>query len=192
MRRTLTGKIWKCLIFWLWHSVNTNAFGLLWLSRRRNNLKQRMTEKHFRKKCGGILDSPESSSGRDVVLPVYLTLLNNHFVGFLSHDPTVEPQLGPVNYWRETEEMEVSLRQGLKCGTRRSPIRRKHTLELKEDGCRGLGLPRMFIRWLRFWEEFKQQEHSAKQRLLEVKNKCQQTRTQNSAFCQYHFYYYYY
>lgn len=34
----LTGKIWKCLIFWWWHSVSTNAFGLLWLSRRRNNL----------------------------------------------------------------------------------------------------------------------------------------------------------
>lgn len=34
----LTGKIWKFLIFWWWHSVSTNAFGLLWLSRRRKSL----------------------------------------------------------------------------------------------------------------------------------------------------------
>jgi len=35
----LTGKIWKCLIFWWWHKVSTNAFGLLWLSLNRNNLR---------------------------------------------------------------------------------------------------------------------------------------------------------
>lgn len=34
----LTGRIWKFLIFWWWHRVSTNAFGLLWLSRRRNSL----------------------------------------------------------------------------------------------------------------------------------------------------------
>lgn len=33
-----TGSIWKCLNFWWWHSVSTNALGLLWLTRTRNNL----------------------------------------------------------------------------------------------------------------------------------------------------------
>lgn len=33
-----TGSIWKCLIFWWWHKVSTNAFGLLWLTLTRNNL----------------------------------------------------------------------------------------------------------------------------------------------------------
>lgn len=37
----LTGRIWKCLIFWWWHKVSTNALGLLWLSRNRNNLTHR-------------------------------------------------------------------------------------------------------------------------------------------------------
>lgn len=36
----LTGRIWKCLIFWWWHKVSTNALGLLWLSRNRNNLTE--------------------------------------------------------------------------------------------------------------------------------------------------------
>lgn len=33
-----TGSIWKCLIFWWWHNVSTNALGLLWLTLTRNNL----------------------------------------------------------------------------------------------------------------------------------------------------------
>lgn len=37
----LTGKIWKCLILCMWHSVRTNVFGLLWLSLSRNTLKRK-------------------------------------------------------------------------------------------------------------------------------------------------------
>lgn len=41
----LTGKIWKCLIFCMWHRDSTNVFGLLWLSLRRNTLKTK--RKHW-------------------------------------------------------------------------------------------------------------------------------------------------
>lgn len=33
-------------------------------------------------------------------LPVYLALLHDHFVGFLSHDATMEPHLCPVYHWK--------------------------------------------------------------------------------------------
>lgn len=32
--------------------------------------------------------------------PVHLALLDDHLMSLLSHDPTVEPDLGPVDHWK--------------------------------------------------------------------------------------------
>lgn len=45
-----TGSIWKCLIFWWWHNVSTNALGLLWLTLTRNNLCSKREAGHVKNK----------------------------------------------------------------------------------------------------------------------------------------------
>lgn len=169
-RVRLTGRIWKCLIFWWWHKVSTNALGLLWLSRNRNSLTEERRQSLFqllhkqqdiqyisqlRFHFGGFstktfekLNANAAAvpwelflilwvkarmlSGQKAVvvfggwsyvsifhifiskqlqfkqvhwlrvrspLPVYLSLLYDHFVGLLSHDATMEPDLSPVDDW---------------------------------------------------------------------------------------------
>lgn len=45
-----TGSIWKCLIFWWWHKVSTNALGLLWLTLTRNNLCRKREQGDVKRK----------------------------------------------------------------------------------------------------------------------------------------------
>lgn len=46
---------------------------------------------------------------RLLLLPVYLALLYNHFVGFLPHDATMKPDLCPVDHWNTDIFVLVSL-----------------------------------------------------------------------------------
>ena len=42
---------------------------------------------------------PSNQHFSTLFLPVYLALLDDHFVGFLSHDATMKPYLCPVDHW---------------------------------------------------------------------------------------------
>lgn len=90
-------------------------------------------------------ETPEFSAATECFSPVYLALLDDHFVAFLSHDATVKPYLGPVDHWKTQTPV---LRE--EKSMRRQAVDQVVVPVLREDGCMGLGLPRTFIRWLRF------------------------------------------
>lgn len=97
-----TGSIWKCLIFWWWHNVSTNALGLLWLTLTRNNL--------CNEREGYVIKNRNKSSSWHLFtfsgqknVPVYLPLLVDDAMGFFSGYPAMEPQLSYMDDCRESK-----------------------------------------------------------------------------------------
>lgn len=168
-----TGSIWKCLIFWWWHNVSTNALGLLWLTLSRNNLCSERKEDTVRKKNIQVgLISTRVQWGKiyscyskfckkkcrskiaPAHLPIHLSLLVDNAVGFFSGYPAMEPQLCYVDDCRGGKKKYIlDHNTFLKiCHIIYIIPTSLHLPELSEEWCSGLWEPNMFIRWLLFWE----------------------------------------
>lgn len=102
--------------------------------------------------------APPGGSRMCNVSPIHLALLDDHAVGLLSSDPPVEPQLCPVNHWKTGDTRGLVScphdAQFPECrwAASQSPSCWMEIPVLSEEEWSGLGLPRMFIRWLRFWK----------------------------------------
>lgn len=121
-----TGSIWKCLIFWWWHNVSTNALGLLWLTLSRNNLCSRREEyysaesilqmqkeksQHF--SCALFRSSEYRKTActkrAPALSPIDLSLLVDDAMGFFSRYPAMKPQLSYVDDCRESKKTHLNM-----------------------------------------------------------------------------------
>lgn len=104
-----TGSIWKCLIFWWWHKVSTNALGLLWLTLTRNNLCSKREQRDVKKNSKQNKTKQRNKNSSWLLftfsgqknLPVYLPLLVDDAMGFFSGYSAMEPQLSYMDDCRE-------------------------------------------------------------------------------------------
>lgn len=145
-----TGSIWKCLNFWWWHNVSTNALGLLWLTLTRNNLcnKREKGDVRSREQVNSSWLLFTFSGQRHV--PIYLPLLVDDAMGFFSGYPAMEPQLSYMDHCREIKHVKKNKQQKNRLiYWSYQPLDQP---EFNEEWWSGLWEPKMFIRWLLFWE----------------------------------------
>lgn len=150
-----TGSIWKCLIFWWWHNVSTNALGLLWLTLTRNNLRDKREQRDVRK--NRVKENFTHFLYCWADRKTYPSTCPCWWMMRWDSSLVILPWNHSWAIWMTAERPNMLKKPTLKPtnASIRSPL---DLPEFNEEWWSGLWEPKMFILWVLFWERCQKDE----------------------------------